>query len=163
MTKAHRRVALSVAAVLLTLAGCAQHAHDPARHGDAAGHAAVDTRISVAFPAPMKAATLAHMRDHLAALQEIQQALAAARFDEAAAIAEKRLGMSSMPDHGAHEVARYMPSGMRDAGTQMHRSASRFAVAATESAVSQDVKPALAALAQVTATCVACHAAYQLE
>jgi cytochrome c556 len=111
----------------------------------------------------MKAATLAHMRDHLAALQEIQQALSAARFDEAAAIAEKRLGMSSMPDHGAHEVARYMPAGMREAGTQMHRSASRFAVAATESAVSQDVKPALSALAQVTATCVACHAAYRLE
>jgi cytochrome c556 len=163
MKNTHRRVALSVAAVLLALAGCAQHAHDPARQGDAAGHAAVDTRIPVAFPAPMKAATLAHMRDHLAALQEIQQALSAARFDEAAAIAEKRLGMSSMPDHGAHEVARYMPAGMREAGTQMHRSASRFAVAATESAVSQDVKPALSALAQVTATCVACHAAYRLE
>jgi cytochrome c556 len=157
------RILLASVSSLLLAVGCAQHAHDPARHGNAAGHVAVDTRISVAFPAPMKAATLAHMRDHLAALQEVQQALAAARFDEAAAIAEKRLGMSSMPDHGAHEVARYMPAGMREAGTQMHRSASRFAVAATESAVSQDVKPALAALAQVTATCVACHAAYRLE
>jgi hypothetical protein len=147
------------AAALLAQAGCAQHRHDPAMHGSAPA----DSRTAVTFPAPMKAATLAHMRDHLMALQEIQQALATARFDEAAGIAERRLGMSSMPGHGAHEVARYMPEGMRAAGTQMHRSASRFAAAATEAAVSHDVKPALAALAQVTAGCVACHAAYRLE
>jgi hypothetical protein len=159
----NRRLIALLAMASLSLAGCAQHRHDPVHHGAAAGHAAVDSRVPVTFPAPMKAATLAHMRDHLAALQEIQAALAAARFDEAAAIAEKRLGMSSMPDHGAHEVARYMPAGMREAGTQMHRSASRFAAAATDGGVSQDVKPALAALAQVTATCVACHATYRLE
>ncbi|MCU0939637.1 MAG: hypothetical protein MUC86_10950 [Burkholderiaceae bacterium] len=159
----NRRLIALLAMASLSLAGCAQHRHDPVHHGAAAGHAAVDSRVPVTFPAPMKAATLAHMRDHLAALQEIQAALAAARFDEAAAIAEKRLGMSSMPDHGAHEVARYMPAGMREAGTQMHRSASRFAAAATDGGVSQDVRPALAALAQVTATCVACHATYRLE
>jgi hypothetical protein len=158
----YRLIAL-LATASLSLAGCAKHRHDPAQHGASAGHAAADTRIPVTFPAPMKAATLAHMRDHLAALQEIQQALAAARFDEAAAIAEKRLGMSSMPAHGAHDVAQFMPPGMRDAGTQMHRSASRFAAAATDAAVGQDVKPALAALAQMTATCVACHAVYRLE
>lgn len=152
-------IVFAVAALLVALTGCAQHRHDPAMHGAAPA----DTRTAVTFPTPMKAETLAHMRDHLLALQEIQQALAAARFDEAAGIAEQRLGMSSMPGHGAHEVAPYMPEGMGAAGTQMHRSASRFAAAATEAAVSNDVKPALAALAQVTASCVACHAAYRLE
>jgi hypothetical protein len=158
-----RRLIAVLVMFLLSLAGCAQHRHDPAHHGAAAEAQAADTRIAVSFPPPMKVATLSHMRDHLLALQEIQAALAAARFDEAAAIAEKRLGMSSMPGHGAHEVARYMPEGMRAAGTQMHRSASRFAAASTDAAVGQDVKPALTALAQVTATCVACHAAYRLE
>jgi cytochrome c553 len=52
----------------------------------------------------------------LLAVQQIQQALAEARFDEAAAPAERRLGMSPM-----------------------------------------------AGLAELTATCVACHSAYRLE
>ena len=147
------------AAALLSQPGYAQHRHDPAMHGAAPA----DTRTAVAFPPPMKAETLANMRDHLLALQEIQQALAAGRFDEAAGIAEKRLGMSSLQRHGAHDVGRFMPEGMREAGTQMHRSASRFAAAATDAAVSNDVKPALAALAQVTGSCVACHAAYRFE
>lgn len=147
------------ATVSLSQAGCAELRHDHAMHGASPA----DTRTAVAFPPPMKAETLANMRDHLLALQEIQQALAAARFDEAAGIAEKRLGMSSLQRHGAHEVGRFMPEGMREAGTQMHRSASRFAAAATDAAVSSDVKPALAALAQVTASCVACHAAYRFE
>lgn len=156
------RTLLVCAIALLSTTGCAQHAHDPAMHqASAAGEA--DTRTAVSFPAPLKAATLAHMRDHLLALQEIQQALAASQFDRAAELAEQRLGMSSMPQHGAHDVARFMPPGMREAGTQMHRSASRFAAAATDAAVGNDVKPALAALSQLTATCVACHAAYRLQ
>jgi cytochrome c556 len=56
-----------------------------------------------------------------------------------------------------------MPQGMQDAGSGMHRSASRFALAAQDAAAANDVKPALAALAEVTATCVACHAAYRLK
>lgn len=156
------RLLLACAIALLWTAGCAQHAHVPAlQHASEAGEA--DARIAVSFPAPLKSATLAHMRDHLLALQEIQQALAVSQFDHAAELAEKRLGMSSMPQHGAHDVARFMPPGMREAGTQMHRSASRFAAAATEAAVGNDLKPALAALSQLTATCIACHAAYRLQ
>ena len=105
----------------------------------------------------------AYLRDHLLALQEIQDALAAGAFDRAADVAEQRLGMSSLIAHGAHEVAKYMPKGMQDAGTAMHRSASRFSVAALDAAVTDDVKPALGALAEVTANCVACHAAYRLQ
>ena len=74
-----------------------------------------------------------------------------------------RASMSSLTAHGAHEVAKYMPRDMQDAGSAMHRSASRFAVAAQDAAATNDLKPALAALAEVTAQCVACHAAYRLK
>jgi hypothetical protein len=137
----------------------AQHAHGG--HGGAG--ATADARAAVPLPPGLKAAMLANMRDHLLALQQIQQALAAERFDEAATLAERRLGMSSMADHGAHEVARYMPQGMREAGTAMHRSASRLAGVATDAAISRDLRAPLGALAELTATCVACHAAYRLE
>jgi cytochrome c556 len=119
--------------------------------------------VEVEFPAELREHTLANMRDHLFALQEIQAALAAGKFDQAAEVSERRLGMSSLASHGAHDVAKYMPQGMQDAGSGMHRSASRFALAAQDAAAANDVKPALAALAEVTATCVACHAAYRLK
>ena len=45
----------------------------------AAAHAA-DTRQHVEMPAPMRNHMLANMRDHLAALGDIQAALAAGRF-----------------------------------------------------------------------------------
>lgn len=150
-----------VSAAAITAAGSvlAQHRHDATLQGVPPA----DTRAAVSFPAPLRAETLANMRDHLLALQELQAALSASRFDQAAEIAEKRLGMSSMPRHGASAVAGHMPPGMQEMGSQMHRSASRFSAAATDAAVSNDMRSALAALAQLTATCVACHAAYRLE
>jgi cytochrome c556 len=65
--------------------------------------------------------------------------------------------------HGAHEVAQYMPQGMQDVGSAMHRSASRFARMALDASVTNDARPALAALAEVTGNCVACHAGYRLQ
>jgi cytochrome c556 len=103
------------------------------------------------------------MRDHLLALHEIQAALATDKYDQASTVAEQRLGMTSLAAHGAHEVAQYMPKGMQEAGTAMHRSASRLSTAALDAAVTKDVRPALAALAEVTANCVACHAGYRLQ
>lgn len=141
--------------------------HDPTAHGLSPGGGqqapAADQRQPVRFPPELREHTLANMRDHLRALQEIQAWLATAEFDRAAEIAERRLGMSSLPRHGAHDVAPYMPQGMQDAGTAMHRSASRLAVAALDAAVTNDLRPALAALAELTATCVACHAVYRLK
>lgn len=146
------------------LAFAQQHAHDPAAHAPAASRPTpADRRIEVAFPPELREHTLANMRDHLAVLQEVQAALAKGRFDEAGEISERRLGMTSLPAHGSHDVAKFMPQGMQDIGTAMHRGASRFAVAAQNAAVADDVKPALAALAEVTAQCVACHAAYRLK
>jgi cytochrome c556 len=154
-------VATLSAPVLLALA---QHQHDAASHAGTSQHApTADPRAAVSFPPELREHTMKNMRDHLLALQEIQDALAAGAFDRAADVAERRLGMSSLVAHGAHEVAKYMPKGMQDAGTAMHRSASRFSVAALDAAVTDDVKPALGALAEVTANCVACHAAYRLQ
>ncbi len=119
--------------------------------------------LAVAFPEPMRTHTLANMRDHLLALQEIQQALAAGAYDRAGDVAEKRLGMTSLAAHGAHDVAKFMPEGMQATGTAMHRSASRFAVEAANAGATGDVRKALGALAEVTAQCVACHAAYRMK
>jgi hypothetical protein len=143
-------------------AAIAQHNHS---HSGAPSHAAhgSDTRELVKFPPRLAEHTLANMRDHLAALQEIQEHLGMGNPDVAARIAEKRLGMSSLGDHGAHEVAKYMPQGMQDAGTAMHRSASQFAIVATDSAVTGDLKPVFSALAKLTGTCVGCHAGYRLK
>ena len=103
------------------------------------------------------------MRDHLLTLQRIQDALAKGSFDAAAGISESRLGLSSLELHGAHEVAKFMPQGMQDAGTAVHKAASRLSLAAQNAGATGDVKPALAALSEVTAQCVACHAAYRLK
>ena len=92
--------------------------------------AAPDVRQLVSFPESMKVHTLANMRDHLLALSEIQAALAAGVPDKAGDIAERRLGMGSLKDHNAHESSKFMPQGMQDVGTAMHRAASRFALEA---------------------------------
>ncbi len=122
-----------------------------------------DSRERVTLPEPMRLHTIASMRDHLLALQEIDVALSQNAFDKAATIAEKRLGMSSLELHGAAHIAPYMPQGMQDIGTQMHRAASRFALDAQDASVGGDVRPALAALGAVMQQCVACHAAYRLH
>lgn len=117
----------------------------------------------VKFPARLRDETLRNMRDHLLALAEIQESLASGQFDQAGEIAEKRLGMSSLRDHGAHEVAKYMPKGMQEAGGAMHRAASRFALTAQEAAIDRDTGKALGALATLTQACVACHAGWRLK
>ena len=121
--------------------------------------AADDTRQLVQLPDKMQQHMLSNMRDHLAAINEILQTMAEDDLDGAADIAEARLGMSSLDDHGAAHMAGFMPAGMREAGNGMHRAASRFALKAQEG----EAMSAYAALAEVTAACVACHAAYRIH
>jgi len=134
-----------------------QHEHQPMPDAPA------DTRVLVELPEMMRRHMLANMRDHLRALHEIQDALARNALDEAAEIAEQRLGMTSLERHGARHMAPYMPEEMRSIGTGMHRAASQLAMAASDAAVTGDVKPALAALARVTAQCVACHEGFRVR
>ena len=122
-----------------------------------------DSRVAVEMPAMMQDHMRANMRDHLHAIQEIQSLLAAGKYDDAADMAEKRIGMSSLEAHGASHMAGFMPKGMQDTGTAMHQAASRFAVIAQEAAVTRDLPRALGALSQVTTQCVACHAGYRLK
>ncbi len=124
--------------------------------------AAEDPRQPVTMPGMMQEHMRANMRDHLLALGEIQAALAAAQYDAAAEIAERRLGMTSLDAHGARHVAGFMPEGMQATGTAMHHAASRFAMTTQEAAVTGDLARALGGLAEVTQQCVACHAAYRL-
>ena len=155
------RIALTVAwAGAFALSSPAQeHQHSMAETAPAQ----TDSRQLVKFPEPMRLHTITSMRDHLLALQEIDIALSQNAFEKAATIAEQRLGMSSLELHGAAHIAPFMPQGMQDIGTEMHRAASRFAVDAQTASVSNDVRPALASLGKVMQQCVACHAAYRLH
>jgi hypothetical protein len=131
-----------------------------AQHG---GASAPDTRLLLRFPDEMRQHTLSNMRDHLLALAQIQEYLSKGEMDRAGQVAEQRLGMSSLKDHGAHESSKFMPQGMQDIGTSMHRSASRFAIEASNASASGDLKPVLRELATLTQACVACHAGYRLH
>ena len=120
---------------------------------------AEDARVPVELPPMMQQHMLANMRDHLETLDALLGHLAADELDAAADLAEQRLGMSSLDDHGAAHMAQFMPEGMRAAGTAMHRAASRFARVAEEG----DRDRALAALREVSAACVACHRGYRIR
>lgn len=118
-----------------------------------------DSRQMVQLPEMMQQHMLSNMRDHLVALNEIVSSMANEQYDQAAEVAESRLGMSSLGLHGASHLAKFMPEGMRQAGTKMHRAASRFALRAQE----EDPLPAYKALAGVTSACVACHSGYRIR
>lgn len=118
-----------------------------------------DKRQKVEFPAMMKTHMLGNMRDHLNAINEILLNMGNGEMDKAADIAEQRLGMSSLDNHGASHMAKMMPKGMRAAGTSMHKAASRFALKAQEG----DALAAYKSLQEVTAACVTCHAGYKVQ
>ncbi len=102
---------------------------------------------------------MANMRDHVAALNEILELMGNNQPDKAADVAENRLGMSSLDNHGASHMASMMPKGMQTIGTSMHRAASRFALKAQEG----ELLTAYKTLSDITAACVACHTAYRIR
>jgi hypothetical protein len=118
-----------------------------------------DARALVELPQMMQEHMMSNMRDHLAAINEILIYLGNGELDKAAETAEYRLGMSSLESHGAGHMAKFMPEGMRQAGTAMHRAASRFALKAQEG----DLLPAYKALSDITSACVACHSGYRVR
>ena len=124
---------------------------------------AKDSRQRVEMPTQMREHMLGNMRDHLLVLETITRQLANQQYDEAAEVAEKRLGMSSMQSHGASHMAQFMPEGMSAIGTEMHHAASRFAIAAQNASIDGGLSKAFAALSDVMTQCVACHSGYRVH
>lgn len=122
-------------------------------------NADTDKRQLVQLPEIMQQHMMANMRDHLATINKILFNLGNGEMDKAAEIAEQRLGMSSLETHGASHMAKFMPEGMRTAGTNMHKTASRFALKAQEG----ELLPAYKMLTELTSTCVACHSGYRIR
>lgn len=102
---------------------------------------------------------MSNMRDHLVAINEILISMENDQLDQAAEVAESRLGMSSLESHGASHMAKFMPQDMRQVGTNMHRAASRFALKAQEG----EVLTAYNALSEITSACVLCHSNYRIR
>ena len=125
--------------------------------------AADDGRVTVKLPEMMREHMLSNMRDHLLALEEITRFLAGQQYDEAADVAESRLGMSSLELHGASRMGKFMPKEMGAIGTNMHRAASRFALAAKDAEIEGGLNKAFAALSEVMQQCVACHSGYKVH
>lgn len=118
-----------------------------------------DTRELVELPEMMQTHMISNMRDHLVVINEILINMSTGQLDKAGEIAEVRLGMSSLESHHASHIAKFMPKAMQEAGTNMHKAASRFALRAEEG----DKLKAYTALSEITSTCVACHAGYRIR
>ncbi len=140
--------------------------------GIAALSAAVGTaragedRELVKMPAMMQEHMLASMRDHLMTLGEIFADLTVENFDAAAKAAETRLGLSSFALHDSAHMAAFMPKPMQDAGTELHKAASRFAIVAQEADVErsyESMKKLNGALAEMVSSCNACHVGYRIR
>ena len=124
---------------------------------------AKDVRIKVDLPEPMREHMLANMRDHLMALETITRKLAREQYDEAADIAESRLGMSSLKSHGASHMAQFQPKQMSAIGLRMHQAASRFSVAAKDAELDGGLNKAFSALSEVMQQCVTCHSGFRVH
>lgn len=127
---------------------------------------AEDDRQLVEMPEMMQQHMLTNMRDHLRALGEILADISAENYDDAAKVAEERLGMSSLERHHASHMAPYMPKPMQDAGISFHRAASHFAIVAKNADVERSydaMKQLAAALADMMVSCNTCHAAYRIR
>ena len=123
---------------------------------------AQDARIEVAYPKDFKAETLANMRGHLSALNQIMVALSEGKIEDAGKIASKQLGTASMGKQDMAKSMKYMPKTMAKMGYMLHKSASDFAQLASLSD-KEDMPDLLKAYAGITAKCVACHSSYRLK
>jgi hypothetical protein len=131
-----------------------------------AASGAQDSRELVRLPEPMQEHMLGNMRDHLATVNEIIGDIADNKFDEAAKLAEQRLGMSSLALHDAAHMAPFMPKPMQDIGASMHHAASRLVIVLQDASLSptfDSMRDVNRALHEVTAACTACHASYRIR
>jgi hypothetical protein len=125
-----------------------------------------DARQMVKLPEPMQEHMLSNMRDHLVSLNDIIAYVGDGKFDEAAKVAERRLGMSSLTAHDAAHMAPFFPKPMQDMGTSMHRAGSRLVIILQDASVTpslQSMQDVTRALHEITSACTSCHAAYRIR
>lgn len=128
--------------------------------------AAQDSRELVELPAPMQEHMLSNMRDHLVTLSEIIGDIAEEKFDQAAKVAEQRLGMSSLSAHDAAHMAPFMPNPMQDMGTNMHHAASQLVIVLQDASITPDAQSMQhidQVIHTITSACTGCHAAYRIR
>ena len=131
----------------------------PAAQAQANQSQPTDRRLFVKMPAEAQQIMRQDMLIHLSTLARILGFLAEGQLNEAADIAEKQMGNSTKGKHRGTGMGpgRFMPDAMKTFCWNMHQSATDFA----QIAKTGNVKAAYAALQQVTATCVTCHAVYR--
>jgi hypothetical protein len=125
-----------------------------------------DARQLVKLPEPMQEHMLSNMRDHLISLNDIIAYVVDGKFDEAAKVAERRLGMSSLTAHDAAHMAPFFPKPMQDIGTTMHRAGSRLVIVLQDASITpnlQSMQDINRALHEVMSACTSCHAAYRIR
>lgn len=125
-----------------------------------------DARTMIELPDNIEHKMLVNMRDHIAALDDIIQAVEAGKFEKAEEIAESRLGWSSLVRRGDQEVADHWVKPMQKMADQMYRSASNFVIVAQNASVEdskEGYQKVLAALGDVTSACRSCHEAYRVR
>jgi len=88
------------------------------------------------------------------------------KFDEAAKVAEQRLGMSSLTARDAPHTAPFISKSMQDTGTSMHHAGSRLVVMLQNASVTpgmQSMQEINYALHEITPARTRCHAAYSIR
>ncbi|RKZ53025.1 MAG: hypothetical protein DRR16_24910 [Candidatus Parabeggiatoa sp. nov. 3] len=118
-----------------------------------------DQRTFINMPPKAQQLMRQEMLINLTTLTQILSFLAADKLNDAAEIAETQMGRSAMGKHRGTGMGpgRFMSQSMRQTCFNMHNAASEFA----QTAKTGNTTQAYAALAKVTATCVACHSTYR--
>jgi hypothetical protein len=149
-----RQIAFSVL-VLAGVAGfnTAMAAEEMMHHGD--HHmAGMDTRISLGLPAPMKQHQLTNMREHVVAIQAIVGLIADSKFEDAAKIAHKQLGLS--PEMQSM-CSMFENDKFKALGFAFHQSGDDLG----DVLQTRDVHASLRALNKTMGYCVECHSTYR--
>jgi hypothetical protein len=121
-----------------------------------------DTRQLVEMPAAAKNTLRTEMLERLQALQQIMQAIADGKPQEAAMVAKSGIGMGVMMRHEKRAPdaipRKYMPEGMMPLSRQSHMLGDEL----SEALKSGDRKRIDAKLRDVLGNCVACHNLYRV-
>jgi len=122
------------------------------------GHQSIDARTVIWVTAEEKAMLLSEMRSFLVASQKILQASLEGNMDEVEQAArEVGVRMAKATPKGLHQK---FPEGFKEMGPKAHMG---FEEIADEASGLGDREVILEKLADLQKSCIACHAAYQLD